>query len=327
MGAILTLYLCESGANVSVGRTLDRDCIEESDLENYARITGCKARAEGKPIYVDLPATSPAVKAINWLLSAGRRLEAAAKDDRDRLLVMRVGSRIQLMTSHWFTAWFKKFAANISSLKDIKLLPSMIRPSVLLLAALSNDGRLAVGMAIGQHGSAVTKGYQNKWPTRLLYDENIQRFQTAFESLILSSVEDAAAHLGITVEQFEDRLGNLRATGLGTFCKDHRGRPGEQSESCSKINCWDDCPHLLIVAELEAIAALQLWQAALLLAQPDWERDRPDRWEAVWLPWLCLTIVVEEKMVRGHLLKFWNDARRYADQLSAQPSFIPPKPY
>ncbi|MBX3488610.1 hypothetical protein [Parvibaculum sp.] len=328
VGAILTLYLIESGANVSVGRTLDRECIESSDLKGYRRITGYKARAQGKPIIVDLPDTSPAVRAIEWLLSAGGRLQAcAASDDTDRLFLMRIGKRVQLMTSHWYTYWFKSFVASTPGLEAISLVPSMIRPSVLLHAALGDDGRLAAGMAIGQHGLVVSQGYQQKWPTRLLYDENIRRFQEAFETLVMSGIEDAASKLGITVEQFEARLGHLRATGLGTFCMDQRGRPGEHGETCSTLDCWNDCPNLLIVAEIEAIATLQLWQRSLRAFQPEWERDRPERWDEIWLPWLCLTDVVEEKMVRGPMIRIWKNAQRRADEISALPGYVAPRPW
>lgn len=74
VSAALTLYLIESGANISVGRTLDRDCMVSSDLEGYCRITGHKARAKGKPIIVDLPEESDAVCAIKWLQIAGVQL-------------------------------------------------------------------------------------------------------------------------------------------------------------------------------------------------------------------------------------------------------------
>jgi hypothetical protein len=327
IGAVLTLYLVESGANVSVGRTLNRECIQTSDLDGYRRITGHKARARGKPIYIDLPETSSAVCAMTWLLSASGRLQATANKDSDRLFLMRIGRSVELMTPHWYTNWFKKFASSSPGLEDIALVPSMIRPSVLLLAALSNDGRLATGMAIGQHGVTVTQGYQQKWPTRLLYDENIRRFQAAFETIVMSGVADAAARLGITTDQFAARLGNLRETGLGTFCKDQRGRPGEQHATCSTLDCWNDCPNLLIVAEVEAVAALQLWQRSLREAQPEWERDRPERWDQFWLPWLCLTDVVEEKMVRGPLIKIWMSAQRRAAEIFAQPSYAPPLPW
>jgi hypothetical protein len=327
VAATLTLYLIESGANVSVGRTLDRECMQESDLDGHCRITGYKARAKGKPIIVDLPETSPAIRAMKWLISASEEMKSASSSDSTRLFLVRIRGRAYLIPPHFYTNWFRGFAASTPRLHGLKLIPSMIRPSVLLHAALSNDGRLAVGRAIAQHGLVVSQGYQQKWPTRLLYESNVRRFQTAFETIIVSNVEGAASKLGITVAQFEARIGDLRETGLGTFCRDDRGRSSEPGKKCLTLDCWNDCPHTLIVAEVEAIATLQLWQRTLRAAQPSWERDHPERWNEVWLPWLCLTEVVEEKMVRGPLIKIWNAAAKRADEMSAQQGYAPPRPW
>lgn len=332
VGAALTLYLIDSGANVSVGRTLNRECSEKSDLAGYRRITGHKARAQGKPIIVDLPEEASSVRAIDWLLSAGCRLPEQVKNtdssnsDRDRLFLMRLGGRVQLMTPHWYTNWFKEFASSITALKDLRLTPNMIRPSVLLHASLSNDGRLMTGMAWAQHTEKAAQGYQQKWPTRLRYDQLMRQFLGSFESLVMKNVPEAAEKLGITPEEFEARLGNLQATGLGTFCRDGRGRPGSYGASCSTVDCWNDCPHMLIVAEVEAIASLQLWQTALRQAQPEMERDHPERWDKVWLPWLCLTDVVEENMVRG-MIAIWNSASRRACEIASQPDYVPARPW
>lgn len=327
VAAALVLYMIESGANVSVARTLDRLCLEKSDLPDHHRIFGHKARAKGKPIIVDLPDASPAVSAIRWLIEAGKPLAAQAGEQSDSLFLMHIGSRVKLMEAHWLTNWFKPFASSAIGVSDLVMTPNMIRPSVLLQAALSNDGRLAAGIALGQHGAQVSQGYQQKHPTRLLYDENIRRFQTAFEVLVMSGVDDAAARLGISVDQFENRLGQLRATGLGTFCKDSRGRPGVQSSRCTTMDCWNDCPNLLIVAEVEAIAQLQLWQSSLREVQPEWERDRPERWDQVWLPWLCLADVIQEKMARGSLSTIWKRAAARSDAIKSEPNFRPPRPW
>lgn len=327
VGASLTLYLVESGSNVSVGRTLPEDCSEASDVEGYRRVTGNKAKAKGKPIIVDFQKDSPAIRAIEWLRSASERLRSRAGDDSDRLFLMRIGNRIQLMTPHWYTDWFKHFAASSPGLEGLSMTPNMMRPSVLLHVALCNDGRLATGMALGQHGLAVSQGYQSKYPTRLLYEDNMRRFLAAYETLVVSGIEDAAKKLGISAEQFKARLGNLRPTGLGTFCKDQRGRLGQDGGRCPTMDCWNECPNLMIVAEVEAIAALQLWQSSLRVVQPEWERDRPERWDQVWLPWLCLTDVVEEKMVRGPSIKIWKAASDLAAKISARANYAAPRPW
>ena len=240
---------------------------------------------------------------------------------------MRVGERCQLMTPHWYTNWFKAFASKAAGREDLQFTPNMIRPSVLLKAALENDGRLTVGMAIGQHTEQVTQGYQSKWPIRAAYDNLIRRFQNAFEALVARNIEDAAAKLGLPQTEFEKRLGELAKTGLGTFCADPKGRPGNNGQVCKSLDCWNDCPQTIVVAEVEAIATLQIWRRSLLLAQPEWERDRPERWEEVWLPWLCLTQVVEEKMVRGPHLLIWKKAQKRAAEIVRQEGFVPPVPY
>lgn len=326
VGAVLTLYLIESGSNISVGRTLDNACLEPSDVEGHRRITGLKARAQGKPIIVDLPDTSPAVLSIEWLTETGQAVRAKSGPDADRLFVARIDSRNQLLTSHWYTNHFKRFVACIDELRDLPLLPSMIRSTVLLEAALSNDGRLRLGLAFGQHSEHVGQGYQQKWPTRLLYDENIRRFNSEFETLVLSSIDESAKKLRLDAGEFERRLENLQNTGLGTFCKGRGVRPNRDGSRC-QIDCWNECPNLVLLAEINAFAVLQLWQASLRAAQPDWERDRPERWDEVWLPWLCFTDVVEEKASRGPLLKIWRAAQKRAAEMTADQGYVPPRPW
>ena len=98
-GAALTLYLCESGANVSVGRTLELGAIEDSDLDGYKRVTGNKARAKGKPIFVDLPIKSSALRALQWIEEQSANVRAAAPPEvSNQIFVMRIGNRCQLMT-------------------------------------------------------------------------------------------------------------------------------------------------------------------------------------------------------------------------------------
>jgi hypothetical protein len=325
--SVLTLYLVESGANVSVGRTLDQDCIESSDLDNHQRITGNKARAKGKPIIVDLPETCPAVRGIKWLAAASLRLRPFAGEDTDMLFLARKGPCVRLIPANWYTQWFKAFVSTIPELSRLELTPNMIRPSVLLHVALSNDGRLAAGMAVGQHGGEVSQGYQVKFPTRLLYDQNIRRFQASFQTLVMSAVEGAAEKLGVSKAQFEAQLNELRPTGLGTFC---RGQPTariQEEGRCKTLDCWNDCPNLLVVAEVRAIVSLQIWRSSLRACRAAWERDRPERWDQVWLPWLCFTEVVSEKMSRGPLLKIWKEAERLVVDAINRPNFVPPKPW
>jgi hypothetical protein len=324
--AVLVLYLLDSGSNVAVGRTLDRDCLEATDIEDHTQITGIKAKADGKPIYQTLPIDSPSVKAIKWLVRAGSALKRVSGKDSDRLFLTLRGDCAEMLTEHAFRDWFGRFSRNIDGLAGLVLTPRMIRPSILLRAALANEGRIAVGMAIGQHGADVSSGYQAKWATRRLYDVQVRRYQGDLETLIIVNAADVASKLGISAEDMRGRLASLRESGLGTFCKNHLGRPGAEGRACPTMDCWNDCPQLLIVAEVEAIASLQIWQASLRAVQPAWERDRPERWDQVWLPWLVLTDVVEEKMTRG-LISVWEAARRHVEMVTSAPGFVAPQPW
>jgi hypothetical protein len=332
IGAVITMYLCASGANISVGRTLHRDCVEPSDLAGHKRITGFKARAQGRPIIADLPSKCDAVKAVEWVASSGEFARSAAnanitaKEDKDPLFAARISGTYKLPEPHWYTNWFKANIGSAEELNGLGLVPSMIRPSILLRAALENDGRLQMGQAIGQHSSQVTAGYQVKWPTRLLYDFRIKQFSDAFEALVTRNIEAAAEKLGIGAEEFAKRVSRLAQTGLGTFCSDPFGRPGSEGEKCKALDCWNDCPHLIVLAEVEAISLLQLWQHSLRLAQGDWERDQPARWDSVYLPWLCLTDVVEEKMRTGSARLVWKEAKALTDRRVADPNYPLPQP-
>ena len=77
------------------------------------------------------------------------------------------------------------------------------------------------GLAIGQHGVAVSQGYQIKFPTRLLYDDNIRRFQAAFETLVMSGVEEAQWRLGaeITQDGIDCNIGNAAGCKIYTLVK------------------------------------------------------------------------------------------------------------
>jgi hypothetical protein len=327
-GAALTLYLIESGANVAVGRTLDVDCIEDANTPGYKLVTGYKARAKGKPIYAELPSSSHAIAALSWYAEHSFRIRSNVTDDEAKtFFVQLVEGRCQLATPHWYTNWFKAFASRLTAIGGAVVTPSMIRPSVLLKAALENDGRLSVGRAIGQHGANVTRGYQEKLPIRLLRDQHMRRFQGQFEIRLLSGIADIARALGIDAKEFDRRVAELQKTGLGTFCRDPYRRPGSEGRRCTTVDCWNDCPNLILIADVESIALLQVWQQSLNEARGDWERDHPERWGDVWLPWLCLTEIVEERMSRGKLLMIWDKAIVRAAELQAQPGFIAPRPY
>src|SRR5947209_195436 len=58
--SVITIILCDTGANVSVALTLLRDCLEVSKERGYMVLKGNKMRALGKVIVNELPVKDPA---------------------------------------------------------------------------------------------------------------------------------------------------------------------------------------------------------------------------------------------------------------------------
>lgn len=323
VAAVNTLYLLASGSNVSVGREMHFECIEASEEPRHSKVTGYKSRAGGKPIFVTLEDKSPAIQGMRWLQEAcatGRRF---AGDDAKQLFISRAssGGGFKIIEEWTYRAEFKAMVASIPELADLPLTPNMLRPSILLKAVLQSDGRTRLSMALGQHGAKVHNGYIDKYPTRLLRDTDIRHFMHSLETVVIQRVDEALEFLGISPEGFESRVEAVMKTGLGTMCADRHGRPGNNGQICTSIDCWNDCPQLLVIARSADIAILQIWQHSLRAVEGEWIRDRPERWAAVWLPWLSFVDAVEVKMRQPAFLAVWKEATELANQFKSHPNF------
>jgi hypothetical protein len=326
VSAGITLYLLASGSNVSVGRGLHVDCIETCEEPHHSKITGYKSRAKGKPIFVALEDRSEAVRCLRWLQVATKNIrEANSFKDKGQLFVSRgKGEEFKVMEEWTYRSCFKEMVASIPTLADLQITPNMLRPSILLKACLESDGRTRVSQAIGQHGPGVHQGYVNKSPYRFMHDVSMMHFTNQMETLVITRVEDAHEFLGVNAEGFKNRVDAVMQTGLGTMCADRHGRPGNEGAICKSLDCWDNCPQLIVIARKEDIAILQLWQHSLRLAEGDWVRDQPERWADVWLPWLTFVDVVEEKMRQSaQFAPVWRDAKVLSSEMMAHPSFQP----
>lgn len=323
MAAVLTLYLLESGSNVSVGRTLYFDCIETTEEPHHSKVTGYKARAGGKPIFAVMEDRCEAVKAMKWLQEAVGRIPELVPETRKQLFISRgVGEEIKLIEEFTYRAAFKRLIETIPELANLTLTPNMIRPSVLLKAALEAGGLTRLSRAMGQQSPQVHEGYVNKYPMRFLRDTEIYHFQHALETAVVSGIENAHEILGVDVDGMARRIESVMKTGLGTLCKNQKGRPGNDGAACTSIDCWNDCPQLIVIAKKEEIAILQIWQHSLRLVEGDWIRDQPERWERVWLPWLCFVDAVEVKM-RSTFGPVWKAATAISEKIIANPNFQP----
>lgn len=323
VAAAITLYLLESGSNVSVGRTLYVDCVEPSEEPGHSKVTGYKARAGGKPIFVTLPDRCAAIKGINWLREAFDGHPKIEGQDRNQLFLCRASRETLKLIEEWtFRSEFKRLLQSIPELADLPLTPNMLRPSILLKAALESDGKTGLSQAIGQHGAQVHEGYVNKYPIRYLRDTDIRLFQDAMETVVIRNIEDVQAFLGVDPENMAGRVEAVMRTGLGTMCSDRYGKPGQEGELCQSLDCVKGCPQLILIAIPKEIAILQVWQHSLRQVEGDWVRDQPDRWEKVWLPWLCFCDAVETKM-RQSFSDVWSEATEIASGVIANPNFVP----
>lgn len=322
IASALTLYLLESGSNVAVGRTLYFDCVETTEEPHHSKVTGYKARAAGKPIFAVLDDRSEAVRAMRWMQEALEQIPNLPGDTKKQLFISCRRGEFKLLEEYAYRAEFKRLIASIPELASLALTPSMLRPTILLKAALESDGRTRLSMAIGQHGRDVHEGYINKYPMRFLRDTEIRHFQHAFETVVISRLEEVHTALGVDSESMGRRIEAVMRTGLGTLCRDRNGRRGNEGAPCTSVDCWNDCPQLIVIAKREEVAILQVWQHSLRLAEGDWIRDQPERWEKVWLPWLCFVDAVEVKM-RQAFAPVWREATILAEKIISNREFRP----
>lgn len=323
VASILTLYLLEAGSNVSVGRTLYFNCVETTAEPHHSKVTGYKARAAGKPIFVVLEDRSEAIRSMKWLQEAIEQIPNLPSETKKQLFISRGRKEeIKLIEEFTYRAEFKRLIASIPELANLPLTPNMLRPSILLKAALESDGRTRLSLAVGQHGRDVHEGYVNKYPMRFLRDAEIRHFQHSMETVVISDLEVAHKLLGVDVDELGRRVEAVMKTGLGTLCGNRHGRPGNEGSLCKSLDCWNDCPQLIVIARKDDIAILQVWQHSLRLVEGNWIRDQPERWETMWLPWLCFLDAVEVKM-RQSFASVWRDAAKISEKIVSAPNFQP----
>lgn len=331
----VALSLVASGINLSVAFRLVASHLRPSESRGMTSFVGHKVRANGKPIYADLPSRGAAIQAMTFLAHANAPIRERANDALKELLFLRIqGDRVLPIEPVWFNEWFKGFINGIPELAGLPLSPSMLRSSVLLRAALETDGRLTTGAAIGQHSPAVSERYQSTAPVRDLRDGLMREFQYHFESVCLINATDIAQVVGYSEGSIQGRREALTPTGLGPFCKDPYGKPGFEGQRCSELDCPKSfnnaragCPQLEIYLTPMAAARMQIWKDILEESAAEWSRDRHERWIQLWLPWLCMLIVIEQKCSRGPLLAAWDAGVQARKHLESQPGYEAPCPW
>jgi len=313
--AAITMYLAESGCNIAVALTLHRDCIEAVDIYGYKKITGWKARAKGKPIVINLPEDSIALNALAWLVENNEVARSAAPNDvKKHLFLARIQGTVSETTEAWFLSRFKRIVRSIKTLRYLPLRPSMMRPSVLLCHALDNDGDLRVGLAFGQHDERTTGTYQVRLPTKYIYDQLYARFQERIQAIIRRMASELRSGLKPSIDS------RAKPIGIGGVCA---------IGGCKELRCWNNCSNLAVLPEVNALADWQIWNRSLKEVRAEWEASRIERWEAMWLPFLCFTDVLGETMKKqsNALRKMWGEATKRAEQMMSTEGFVMPRPF
>lgn len=309
--ALWVLMLVDTGANCEVARTAPWDCLHSLKRAGAKKLVmGPKNRSGGHFIVDELDearpdGSLPLLTAIQRYREMASRFHARAESEATGLLLLHdVKGHPQGLTEWTARSWFVEFLSRHEELAGLDARPSMIRPSVLMDIQARNGGQVAPAQAVGDHAQAATtlQHYTGRSPLKLQYTLNIREFQERLQSVIIVTIDGAAAKLGISQAQFETLFSEAARTGLGVACLDPLAgvQPGTQpGRQCTRWDeCWN-CRMRWVVATVDNIADLILFDEHLQAAA----KLRPDtpaaHWEERWLPWLAFTKVVLQKMREG----------------------------
>lgn len=331
ISSALTLYLCESGANVAVALTLPNDCVRKSGVAQHKKVVGKKDRSFGKPIYDDLAVKSDNVVCVSAVNALEYICSAQPESDEDTLQYYQKGA-VQPLTEFAFRDEFKAICNHSSHLKKFRFVPSMLRPTVLLNVQLKDPANLGVAQLIAQHESgATTEGYTNKLPHRIQMEKDMLEFQQTIEVVMVYDDEDAHKKLHMTQKQWNEKKQKVEKTGWGVFCKDRE----IVTESGEKIKCGEvencvKCKHdrMLVSADPISISDMIIWKTALDNSETAFTAKNMNRWTYVWVPWQAFfTVVLEEKMTRGKLSLIKKQATEIAVRKMSDSDFAMPEPW
>jgi len=342
LSAALTLYLCESGANVAVALTLLRDCVQPSNVEYHKKVVGRKDRSYGKAIYDDLATKTTddecisAVNALDYIAKTLNSVNATVDSDNESLSMHFRSGRLQLLTEFAFRDEFKAICNTSEYLKKFNLVPSMLRPTVLLDIQLQDPANLGVAQLMAQHEQgATTEGYTNKLPHRIRMENHILDYQKTLEFVMTSGEDEPHTKLDVSEEEWEARRESAQRTGFGVFCSDRItiDASGKKSK-CDEVEHCVQCKHsdskkrMWVSADPESISDMIIWRTSLEKHEKAFTAKNIDRWEDVWVAWQAFYFVVlEQKMTRGKLSAIKKEAIDIANKKMSDDSFVLPEPW
>jgi hypothetical protein len=323
--------MVDTGANVEVCHSLERNCLSNSDVPGHKTISGFKDRARGRLITTELPIHDSryqisCVQALETYLAMSKRLSKKAPTELKRKLFLHrfEEGRIGRITYRVAERQFQNFLARHKELCKLKLCADMIRPSVLFQMIYKNNGNLTRANAIANHSRLSTTGlYADRPSLHLIYELLTREFQGLFQTVSISNIDGAARKLDIDESQFRKLMKRAHRTGLGVACLNPKAgyQPGTtKGQTCDALQNCPRCPFRFVIATVPSITDLILFHRHLQMSQSEFEATRPQRWLDVWLPWLIFTEVALEKVQRGNTAPIYLKAKRIAESRIASES-------
>ncbi len=333
--AIRVIFLIDTGANVAVCHSLNRDCLSDSDVRGHKAIAGFKDRARGKLIVSELPINDArheisCVQALTRYQEMSKRLTKLAPSIlKERLFLRASVSGVKAVSYSSAGKQFKAFLSRHEEFQGLDLQADLIRPTVLFQTFCENEGNLVAANALADHGAlSTTSLYANKPSLRLVYERLMREFQQLFQVVSISDIDGAALRLQMKKSQYQRLLKKAHRTGLGVACLNPKA--GYQPETikgkdCVTLEKCPSCPLRFVVATVPNITDLILFYHHLRASRPEFEATRPQRWLQTWLPWLVFAEVALEKVQRGPAATIFLKAKMAAElRISAGTANFPP---
>lgn len=309
--ALWVMMMVDTGANCEVTRTCPWNCVEPSRRPGSHRLVlGPKRRSDGATIIDELPENTTdgslsLVRAIGMYRTMATRHRALAAPDASESLFLHEGKgRTKTLTEWTARNWFTAFLARHAELERLDARPSMIRPSVLMDVQHRSGNHVDAAQALADHLRPTTtlQHYTGRTPTKLRYALAMREFQNRFQSVVIVSIDGAAARLGLTEAQFATLFSEAARTGLGVACLDPMAgiQPGtRQGEPCTRFDRCCDCRMRWVVATVDNVADLMLFKEHLESVRTTGSGTDSERWEERWAPWLAFAEVVLHKLREG----------------------------
>jgi hypothetical protein len=240
------------------------------------------------------------------------------------------GGRIKVLLSRnldWHWRAFLKRHEGDALIGGLPITMKMIRAtSSQLHFERGHFDQVAVKIANQHRGYASGADYFNSKAMARQLQALMRDFLELYEASAASDIAEVASLLGISPEEMEKRKKLAIHTGLGFLCTLAASRAGSGSEGvrCVEFENCPGCEMRRFVPNDEAFEALFLTRTALEKERERFERENPERWAAVWLPWLAICLAVTDRLVKGpHRLRYQRAAERASARLQHGTAVLP----